>query len=157
MGRFGFSYIGLLFLILLFLPNIFWTKRKPDGYEATKENKILLAMERVGQVSVTTLVLICGNLNLRKWSWWSLWLVAAIVWILLYEYWWIRYFRSERKLSDFYSSLFMIPVGGATLPILAFLCLSMYGRLIVLLTATIILGIGHIGIHLQHAKEINVL
>ena len=28
-GNYGFSYIGLLFLLMLFIPNIIWSKRKP--------------------------------------------------------------------------------------------------------------------------------
>ena len=27
--HFGFSYIGLIFLLMLFIPNFFWTKNKP--------------------------------------------------------------------------------------------------------------------------------
>ena len=41
MFNLGFSYIGLIYLLMLFLPNIVWTKYKPDHYEeyAKKENK----------------------------------------------------------------------------------------------------------------------
>lgn len=31
-GHLGFSYVGLLFLLLLFIPNLIWTKNKPHGY-----------------------------------------------------------------------------------------------------------------------------
>ncbi len=41
-GNLGFSYVGLLFLLMLFIPNIMWTKRKPQGYTDESENKILL-------------------------------------------------------------------------------------------------------------------
>ena len=42
----GFSYIGFLFLLLLFIPNIFWTKNKPSGYEQSTEDesRILLVL-----------------------------------------------------------------------------------------------------------------
>ena len=53
-----------------------------------------------------------------------------------------------------YSSLLGVPVAGATLPVFAFLLLGIYGRNIFLIIATVILGIGHIGIHLNHRKEI---
>ena len=39
-------------------------------------------------------------------------------------------------------------------PVLAFLLLAVYGKNIVLGVAVIILGIGHIGIHLMHRREI---
>ena len=43
---------------------------------------------------------------------------------------------------------------GATLPVAAFFLLGVYGRNIPMLLSTVILGIGHIGIHLAHANEV---
>ena len=57
-------------------------------------------------------------------------------------------------MGDFYSSLFGIPVAGATLPVAAFFLLGVYGRNILMIISTIILGVGHIGIHLAHRKEV---
>ena len=73
--NFGFSYVGLIYLVMLMLPNIIWTKNQPKDYEkyVGNENKVLLAV---------------------------------------------------------------------------------YGKNIVLGAAVIILGIGHIGIHLMHRREI---
>ena len=53
------------------------------------------------------------------------------------------------------SMILGIPVAGATLPVLAFLLLAIYGKNIILGVAVVILGIGHIGIHLMHRKEID--
>ena len=90
--KFGFSYIGFIFLLMLVLPNIIWGKNKPKDYDkyVKNENKVLLLFERAGEVLV-----IC-----------------------------------------------------------AFCLLSVYGRNPFLFVATIILEIGHIGIHLSHKKEI---
>ena len=73
--HFGFSYVGLVYLVMLMLPNIIWTKNQPKDYEkyAQNENRVLLAV---------------------------------------------------------------------------------YGKNIILGIAVVILGIGHIGIHLMHRKEI---
>ena len=46
MGQFGFSYVGLVFLLALFIPNLFWTKNKPKDYDPSGENRVLLAFER---------------------------------------------------------------------------------------------------------------
>ena len=46
-----------------------------------------------------------------------------------------------------------IPVAGATLPVMAFMLLAVYGKNVILGAAVIILGIGHIGIHLMHRKD----
>lgn len=37
MFHFGFSYIGLIYLIMLFAPNIIWTKNQPEGYDQSLE------------------------------------------------------------------------------------------------------------------------
>ena len=154
--HFGFSYVGLIYLIMLMTPNIIWTKNKPKDYEkyVVNENKVLLAFERAGEVLTTCAALIFSDFNLRPWSNWSWWLVASFALMILYEIFWIRYFRSPRTMKDFYSGILGIPVAGATLPVLAFLLLALYGRNILLGAAVVILGIGHIGIHLMHRKEI---
>ena len=153
MGHLGFSYIGLIFLLMLTIPNLIWTKHQPKGYAFQSENKLLLSFERVGQVLVTCTALIFSDFNLRPWSLWTLWLIAAVLLMLMYECWWIRYFKSQKTLADFYSSFYGVPVAGATLPVAAFFFLGIYGKVIWLLISVVILGIGHIGIHLQHRKE----
>ncbi len=139
---------------MLIVPNMIWIKRKPKSYSNQKENRILLILERVGQVCVSCTALIFSDFNIHGWSAWSFWLIAAIVLMVMYEYWWFRYFRSEKQMKDFYSSLWGIPVAGATLPVAAFFFLGLYGKVIWLMVSVVILGIGHIGIHLQHLREI---
>ena len=154
--RFGFSYIGLIFLLMLMIPNIIWSKNKPKDYDkyVKKENKILLLFERIGEMLVTCISLIFSDFNINKISNWSSILLIAFILMILYEIYWIKYFKSNRTMKDMYSSLLGIPVAGATLPVLAFLLLGIYGKNIFLIMATIILGIGHIGIHLNHRKEV---
>lgn len=154
--NFGFSYVGLVYLVMLMLPNIIWTKNQPKDYEkyVGNENKVLLMFERVGEVLVSCAALVFSDFNIKPWSSWSWWLVVSFALMVLYEIFWIRYFRSEKTMEDFYSSILGIPVAGATLPVLAFLLLAVYGKNIVLGAAVIILGIGHIGIHLMHRREI---
>ena len=56
--NFGFSYIGLIYLLMLFVPNIFWTKNQPQDYEkyVVNENKVLLFFERTGEILVCCLM-----------------------------------------------------------------------------------------------------
>lgn len=154
--HFGFSYVGLIYLIMLMLPNIIWTKNQPKDYEkyVVNENKILLMFERVGEVLVSGIALVFSDFNIKPWSNWSWWLVVSLVCMVLYEIYWIRYFRSRKTMQDFYSSLLGIPVAGATLPVIAFFLLAVYGKNIILGVAVVILGVGHIGIHMMHKKEI---
>ncbi len=153
--NFGFSYVSLIFLLMLMIPNIIWSKNKPKDYEkyAKNENKILLKFERIGEMLVTGLSLIFTDFNIRAFSESSFFLILAFILMCLYEIYWVRYFKSEKKMSDMYSSLLGVPVAGASLPVLAFLLLGVYGNNYLLIISTIILGIGHIGIHLIHYKE----
>lgn len=156
MIHFGFSYIGLIFLLMLFIPNIIWTKHKPKDYEkyVVNENKVLLLFEKIGETLVCVIALVFSDFNLHEPNLWTIWLVLAGLMMLCYEGYWIQYFRSEQKMTDFYSSFLGIPVAGASLPIAAFFFLGIYGTNFFMLLATVILGIGHIGIHLSHKKEV---
>lgn len=152
----GFSYIGLIFLLMLFIPNMIWSKNKPKDYAKYEknENKILLALEKIGEVGNTCLVLMFTDFNINNISSWSIILLIAFLLMILYEIYWIRYFKSKKRMEDQYSSILGIPVAGATIPVLSFLLLGIYGKNIFLIVSTIMLGIGHVGIHLNHSKEI---
>ena len=153
MGRFGFSYVGTAFLLALFVPNVMWAVfAQPKGYDPSSENRMLRALERVGQVLTVTAAVLFADTNLRRWTPWSWWLVGAASLMVIYEVGWLRYFASTRTTWDFYRSLLGVPVPLAILPVAAFLLLGAYGHLLPLIAATVVLGIGHIGIHLQHKR-----
>jgi len=163
--KIGFCVTGLIFLVMLFIPNIYWgAKAKPAGYEeeAKKENKVLLVLERAGEVLVTVSVLIFPAINpciiVCNGSIYSDWrillFIAAFVLMILYEIYWIKYFRSKRTLKDMYSSFAGFPLAGASLPVIAVLVLGIYSMNLVIICSAIILGIGHIGIHFMHSRKI---
>lgn len=99
-------------------------------------------------------MLIFKDFNIAFGSLWIIWLILSFVFMVLYEMYWVKYFKSSKTMKDFYSSLLGIPVAGATLPCISFLLLGIYGKNILLIIAVIILGIGHIGIHINHKKEL---
>ncbi len=136
MGQLGFSYVGALFLLALLLPNLFWTRRRPVDYDPSGENCLLLCLERIGQAMVTCMALVFQGFNWRPWTAWSWWLAGAVLLMGLYEIWWVRYFCSERTMRDFTASL-----------------LGIYGRVVWMLPAVAVLGVGHIGIHLRHRSQ----
>jgi len=153
---FGFSYIGLIWLLMLMIPNLIWTKNQPKDYEkyAPNENKFLLALERCGEFIVTPVALFFSDFNVKGLNFWLTVLVISFLCMVLYEIYWIRYFKSEKTMKDFYRGILFIPLAGATLPVIAFFLLGIYGGNILMILGSYILGIGHIGIHLQHKKEV---
>lgn len=154
--QFGFSIVGVAFLAMLFVPNIRWTKSQPPGYEeiSRNENKVLLLFERIGQVLATcsAVVFVCPQgFSLP----WLLWLLIAFLLMLLYEAAWVRYFKGGEKLEDMYRPLGPIPVPIASLPVVAFALLGIWHQSPIAVIAAVILGIGHIGIHLGHLHELS--
>lgn len=154
LGHLGFSYIGLVYIIMLFIPSIIWSKNKPVNYDSTNENKILITLERIGQIFSTSFILIFNDFNISSFSIWSLWFILSFSLMILYEIAWFKYFKSERKIEDFYNNFCKIPVPLATLPVAALLLLGIYGNVIWLILSSLIFGIGHIGIHIQHLNSI---
>ncbi len=161
---FGFSISGIVFLVMLMIPNLYWAKyARPEGYEeaSRRENRILLMLERAGEVAVSACLPVFRSFEpcIRKLPEGIFFDMRIILWaaafglMILYELYWLRYFRSSRTLKDMYSSYAGFPVAGASLPVIAALLLGIYSRNLVMLCASVILGTGHIGIHLAHRKE----
>ena len=143
-------------LLMLFIPNFIWTKYQPKDYDkyTKNENKILLAFERTGQVVVTTSALVFSDFNPKGWNLWCLVLILALLNLVVYDIAWVRYFKSEKTMKDFYRGFLGMPLALATYPVIAFFLLGIYGGNIIMLIGSVILGIGHVGIHKQHEKEV---
>ena len=45
LGHFGLSCVGLIFMIILMVPNIVGARNQPQGYTAENENKVLAVFE----------------------------------------------------------------------------------------------------------------
>ena len=151
----GFSIAGVVFLAMLFIPNILWARNQPEGYDelSKNENRALLALERIGEVAATcvAVVFVCPKGYALPWL---LWLVAALACMLLYEIAWARFFR-KGDLDSMYRPLGPIPVPLASLPVAALALLGVWCQSPVTVAVAATLGIGHIGIHLGHLHELS--
>lgn len=157
MFHFGFSYVGLIYLFMFFLPDIIRAKHKTeeDKQYAQKGNKCLQAIEKIGEVLVCCCVLVFSDFNIRFDSVWCIWLLISFILMLLYEVYWVRHFNGEKNESDFYKSICGDSAAVAALPVCAFFLLGIYGCNFLLLAAVIILGTGRIGICLQHRRKLS--
>lgn len=59
---------------------------------------------------MTAIVLIFRDFNVQGFGPRLIWLIAALILMIMYEVFWIRYFKSEMTMKDFYASLMGIPV-----------------------------------------------
>lgn len=58
---------------MLWIPNSLWSRRKPEGYESTGENRVLLIFERIGQALCTASILLFTDyipIVLEPWTTW---------------------------------------------------------------------------------------
>ncbi len=144
-----FSLLGCVYLLLLMIPNLIWVKHQPPGYDPDDEAKWLLVIERSGEIAVSTLAIVSVN-DGEAASKWLLWL--SFLFMVLYEIYWIRYFK-QVSLQRFYGSFLCIPLPGASLPLLAFLLFGFYTHDYLLVISVLFFAIGHLGIHLHHARK----
>jgi hypothetical protein len=72
----------------------------------------------------------------------------------LYELSWLPYFLTDQTDASLYRSLGPVPLPLAVLPVLGFWLLAIYEVHLLLLGAVVVLGVGHVGIHWQHARHL---
>ena len=151
----GFSIVGVVFLAMLFVPNIRWAKNQPAGYSdlAARENKTVLTLERIGQAATTCCAVVFVSPKGFSFPW-ILWLCVAIICMALYEMAWLRYFRNGENLADMYAPLGPIPVPIASLPVVAFVLLGVWYQSPIAVISALVLGVGHIGIHVGHLHDL---
>jgi hypothetical protein len=68
LGHLGFSYIGLIFLLMLIIPNIIWVMSKQKEYDTANEKKIFSIFERIGQILCTATLLFFNNYNPKEFT-----------------------------------------------------------------------------------------
>ena len=146
-----FSGLGIAYLVLLMAPNILWARlRDVKETGAAAENRLLVLLERLGQVGMTVGLSFApaspppGPLRVAL-------LVASLLALVLYELAWSRYFRSPRTVADLYRALGPIPLALAILPVAGIALLALYEMHLVLLVCAAILGVGHISLSVQRA------
>ena len=71
-GYFGFSYIGLISMLMLIIPNLIWTNKQPQGYSAENENKFLVRKYSIVQYSIV-------ELPMKTWIYQDFLRVAGII------------------------------------------------------------------------------
>ena len=153
LGTLGFSWLGLVFLVGLFAPNIAWGRSVPEGYKelSARESRVLLGFERVGQVLTTCCGLVFVRATATTAS--TVLLALATACMVLYEAAWTRYFARGRTIELMHRPLLGVPLPLATLPVAAFVLLGLGVASPALVVSAVILGIGHIGIHAGHVRE----
>ena len=137
--RYGFSYMGFLFVVLLLGPSFYWVNLPGyKDYQARKSG-IFQGIERIGLTFSSCVALIFQNYNYQGLHPWLIFLLLAWICLAAYEFHWI-FCRKKMLLPR---RIRQLPL--TALSPLALLFLGIYGRSLWLMAAALIYGIGHVG------------
>lgn len=151
--RFGFSWLGVAFVVTLFVPDIVWARNRPGGPEPQATSSMALGLERLGQILVCAALITCEPLQIGAFDPASWLVVGAAALMAAYEVWWAKYFRKHRNEPGFFGGSLYIPIGGALLSITSLLLLGIYARDLLSIAAVAVLGIGRVAVDQEHRKQ----
>lgn len=150
----GFSVIGTLIAIAIFIPNLLIIKFPPNN--APKDLKdvgvIFTILERVGQVGCIV-ILVISRENFEKLTI-DIWAVFMGLCIIIYYFLWTRYVVKGQEYKLLWKPLGFIPIPMAVFPVGAFLFAAALGKSIWLGILVIFLGIGHFANSWHSYKEL---
>jgi len=139
----GFSIIGLLLAVSIYLPNllfiIFPPKNVPDGLKDA--GIIYTVLVRIGQAGCLVLLVISKDnyLNVSI----DIWFILMAICILAYYSLWIRYVIKGHAFSLAFKPLVFLPIPMAIFPVFAFGFAALWGKSIILGIVVALLAIGH--------------
>jgi hypothetical protein len=139
----GFSYIGLIIVAVVLLPNllfvIFPPKNIPNGLEDV--NLFFTIIERIGIIAFIV-ILLTSNVSFINLNF-NLFLLLMILCIVIYYVLWLRYVLKGQDFSLLFIPLLFIPMPMAIFPVCYFLFASLWINSIYLTITTLIFAIGH--------------
>lgn len=150
----GFSIIGTIIAIAIFIPNLLMMKFPPNN--APKDLKdagiIFTVLERIGQVGCI-LILVISKTNFEKLTI-NIWAVFMGSCLLIYYFLWARYVVKGQEYNLLWEPLSFIPIPMAVFPVGAFLFAAILGKSIWLVILVVFLGIGHFANSWHSYKEL---
>lgn len=152
-GKMGFSYIGMVIVILILPPSIIFTIKFPPKNQPISNAKVGLIftiLEKTGQ-ALCLAILIMSEDNFKE-AQFNIFMPLMSSCIAIYYCLWFRYIRGGQEFSLLSKPLFFIPVPLAIFPVCAFGFAALWIESFWLLMSTLILAIGHITVSWQSIK-----
>ena len=145
---------SLIITILVLIPNLFFSLKKPVNKPSNlpKEPLLLTIIENIGRYGVFIIPLfyemdVSGVLE-------KVAIAAMASMLLIYYACWIRYFRNGSDFKWMFLPFMKIPIPLATSPVIFFMLSSIILHSIPMLIFSILLTTGHIPISWQQYKHI---
>ena len=141
-----FNIFGLIFMVVILIPNIIFATKCKDGFDIKWKNKYVEVMEQVGRFGCFGFMII--NIPGTWFGWWSdeafaLYLIVDGILVTIYCATWIIYFKK--------SSVFRA-LALSIIPSILFLFSGIMSRSVLLIIATVLFAPSHILISYRNAK-----
>ena len=141
-----FNIFGLIFIVIILIPNIIFAIKCKDGFDIKWKNKYVEVMEQVGRFGCFGFMVI--NIPGTWFGWWSdeafaLYLIVDGILVTIYCATWIIYFKK--------SSVFRA-LALSIIPSILFLFSGIMSRSVLLIIATVLFAPSHILISYRNAK-----
>lgn len=147
--KLSFSWVGLVVFALPMLINIAYVLFPPTG-EASSSKSVTRRVEITEAVSrIVCLVLLTFLVNKNPLKPKSIWLLAAVVFLLLYYIVWIRYFIGGRNVALLGQPFLFVPIPLAIFPVVYYLCAAIRMGNIPAAVAMSVFGASHITVSIQ--------
>lgn len=140
------NIFGLVFIVVIMIPNIIFAIRCKDGFDNKWKNKYVEMIEQVGRFGCFGFMII--NIPATWYGWWSdeafaVYLIVDVILVLIYCIIWIICFK---KTSVFRALALSI------IPSILFLFSGIMSRSILLIIAAVLFAPSHILISYKNAK-----
>ena len=141
-----FNIFGLIFMVVILIPNIIFATKCKDGFDIKWKNKYVEVMEQVVRFGCFGFMII--NIPGTWFGWWSdeafaLYLIVDGILVTIYCATWIIYFKK--------SSVFRA-LALSIIPSILFLFSGIMSRSVLLIIATVLFAPSHILISYRNAK-----
>jgi len=143
---FGFSWIGLVVIFLILVPNIFYFILPPTNVlqDANSEGIMLSILEHGSQMVMFFLFIFL--IRDKKIEVNLFYMISMSIFLLLYYYLWSRYFMAGCDYTLLSKSLFGIPAPMAVFPIAYFLLSALWFGNWPAFGTTLIFGAAHLAV-----------
>ena len=141
-----FNVFGLVFIVVIMIPNILFAIRCKDGFENRWNNKVIETIEQIGRFGCFGFMIF--NIPGTWFGWWSneafaIYLIIDSVLIALYCAAWIVFWKKDNLFKALVLSV---------IPSVVFLFSGIMNRSILLIVAAVLFAPTHIMISYKNAK-----
>lgn len=141
-----FNLFGLIFMVILLIPNIIFSFKCKNGFENKWMNPSIEIIERIGRYGCFCFMII--NIPKTCFGWWSdeafaVYLIVDFILIILYCLIWIICFKK----NSLFRALFL-----SIIPSVLFFFSGMMSRSVLLILSSILFAPSHIAISYRNAK-----